>query len=523
MPSLERAYWPLVSLLLATLVAIQAASMRMEVQTFDEGFHLAAGYSYLSQGDYRMNPEHPPLSKLLAAATLVPMRPSVPTDSDAWYKRDQWEFSEQFLYRNRADPGTMLFAARLPTVALTLLLVLAVAWWTRSRYGTAAGLLATVLVGFDPNLIAHGRYITSDVIVTLFYFLAVALWISWLETGRRAPLVGASLAFGLAQVSKYSALILVPILGAIFLLHAWRTRSWNWRRVALGAACPAAAALVMIGAVYWRETGRLLTGRTSESSYVTGLQIVRDHNRMGHETYLLGEKRREGVWKYFPVAFAVKTPSATLLLALFFLVLAILKRPPPSFATLALAIAAAGYFAWCMTSRINLGIRHLLPFFPLLYVLLAAAAVRLGRARLAGVAVALAAAESLIAYPHYLAFFNMLSGGPDRGADYLLDSNLDWGQDVKHLKRYVESSGNPPLCLEYFGTANLGYYGVKAMGVPRSDPNEIAQVDCVLAISVTLLKGLYVDPGSYVWLHEKTPIAKVGWSIWVYDLRKTKR
>jgi hypothetical protein len=142
---------------------------------------------------------------------------------------------------------------------------------------------------------------------------------------------------------------------------------------------------------------------------------------------------------------------------------------------------------------------------------------------LAGVAAALAAAESLLAYPHYLAFFNTLSGGPDRGADYLLDSNLDWGQDVKHLKRYVESSGNPPLCLEYFGTANLGYYGVKAMGVPRSDPSEIAQVDCMLAISVTLLKGLYVDPGSYVWLHEKMPIAKVGWSIWVYDLRKTKR
>lgn len=523
MPSLERAYWPLVSLFLGALASIQIATMRMEVQTFDEGFHLAAGYSYLSQGDYRMNPEHPPLSKLLAAAMLAPMRPSVPTGSDAWYKRDQWEFSERFLYRNRADADGMLFAARLPTVALTLLLVLAVAWWTRSRYGSAAGLLAAALVAFDPNLIAHGRYITSDVIVTVFYFLAVAFWISWLETPRRGALLGVSAAFGLAQVSKYSALILAPVLAAIFLVHAWRTRSWSWRRAALGIACPAAAALLLIGAVYWRETGRLLTRKTNESTYLAGLRIVRDHNRMGHETYLLGEKRREGVWKYFPVAFAVKTPSATLLLAAILLLFAILKRPSPSFATLALAIAAGGYFAWCMTSRINLGIRHLLPFFPLFYVLLAAAAVRLGRMRLATVAVAFAAAESLFAYPHYLAFFNTLSGGPGRGADYLLDSNLDWGQDVKHLKRYVESRGNPPLCLEYFGTANLRYYGVNAAGVPRADPSEIAQVDCVLAISVTLLKGLYVDPGSYVWLHDKTPVAKVGWSIWVYDLRKTKR
>jgi MFS family permease len=523
MPSWKRAYWPLVSLLLTALAAIQVTTMRLEVQTFDEGFHLAAGYSYLSQGDYRMNPEHPPLAKLLAAAMLAPMRLSTPTNSDAWYTRDQWDFSERFLYQNRADPDTMLFAARLPTVVLTLLLALAVAWWTRDRYGPVAGLLATSLVVFDPNLIAHGRYVTSDVIVTLFYFLAIVLWITWLETSRRAALIGASAAFGLAQVSKYSALLLVPILAAIFLLHAWRARSWNWRRAALGLACPAAAAFLLIGAAYWRETGRLLTGRSSESTYLTGLRIVRDHNRMGHETYLLGEKRREGVWQYFPVAFAVKTPSAVLLLAVWLLLLGLRKRPSPSFATVALAIAAGGYFAGCMTSRINLGIRHLLPFFPLFYVPLAAAAVRLNRARVAALAVALAAAESLAAYPHYLPFFNALSGGPERGADYLLDSNLDWGQDLKKLKAYLAAQGNPPLCLEYFGTANLHYYGVSGTGVPRSDPQEIAQVDCVLAISVTLLKGLYVDPGSYVWLHDKTPVAKVGWSIWVYDLRKARR
>jgi 4-amino-4-deoxy-L-arabinose transferase-like glycosyltransferase len=520
MPTLERAYWLLVSLLLAALGAIQITTMRMEVQTFDEGFHLAAGYSYLSQGDYRMNPEHPPLSKLLAAAMLLPMRPSLPTDSDAWHTRDQWEFADKFLYENRAGADEMLLAARLPTVALTLLLALAVAWWTRSRYGPAAGLLAAALTAFDPNLIAHGRYVTSDVIVTLFYFLAVVLWITWLETGRRAALLGASAAFGLAQVSKFSAVILVPVLSAIFLLRAWRTRTWSWRRVALGVASPAIAALLLIGAAYWRETGRLLTRKTSESSYLTGLRIVRDHNRMGHETYLLGEKRREGVWQYFPVAMAVKTPSATLLLAALLLLFALAKRPPAYFATIAIAIAAGGYFVWAMSSRINLGLRHLLPFYPLFYVLLAAGAVRLGRARLAAAAVALAAAESLAAYPHYLAFFNVLSGGPDRGANYLLDSNLDWGQDLKKLKRYAASQGDPPLCLEYFGTANLSYYGVRAMGVPRSDANEIAQVDCMLAISVTLLKGLYVDPGSYVWLHDKTPVAKVGWSIWVYDLRK---
>ncbi len=514
--------------MLLLLGAIQIASMRLEVQTFDEGNHMAAGYSYLSQGDYRMNPEHPPLGKLLAAVPLLWFRPAVPAKSDAWFQAKQWEFSDEFLYGGNLDVDSALFAARLPAVAVTLALAFAVAWWTRRRFGPAVGLLAMGFVVFDPNLIAHGRYVTSDVIVSLFIFLPIALWLDYLESDRFRTLAGASAAFGLALASKFSALILIPILAMIYIVWAAKRRSFSIRHALISCATPVAIAALIIGAVYFRETGRLLSGKTTSSLYGVGLQVVRDHNKEGLEAYMLGERRREGVWAYFPEAFLVKTPSGVLVMMLILAMRvmrhAIRLRPrlkDVPFVWLALPFAAASYFLWCMSSGINLGVRHLLPFFPLLYVMLAAATTWLDcRRRLAIIALALVAAESLLAYPHYLAFFNGFSGGSGRGPEYLVDSNIDWGQDVKKLRTYLALIGDPPLCIDYFGTANLRYYGIKEGYLPRGKPEEIESADCVAAVSVTLLKGVYVDPKWYAWLDARTPMAKVGWSIYVYDLRR---
>jgi hypothetical protein len=515
---LDRAFWPIVAAEIVLIASLQILSMRQEVQTFDEGFHLAAGYSYLSQGDYRMNPEHPPLTKLLAALAILPMRPSTPVGTRAWFERDQWEFAEQFLYQNRVDADRMLFRARLPTVALTAMLILAVAWWTRRRWGAAAGLIAGSLCAFDPNLIAHGRYVTSDLAVALFFFLTIAFWIDWLDDRGRRSLVLASIAFGLAQASKFSALILIPVMGLLFLADCWRQRSISGRRLLLAVTAPLLGALIVLGAVYGKESIRLASGKSRESTYVAGVRNVIDHNRMGHETYLLGEKKSQGDWRYFPVALLVKSPLGTLIA--FGLAMGAIRKRSLTFTEAALGLAAAIYFGWCLTSGINLGIRHLLPFFPLAYAVCGSLLTRWPR--WATAAVLLTALESTFAYPHYLAFFNFAAGGRDRGADYLVDSNLDWGQDLKHLKTYIHEMGNPPLCLEYFGTANLAYYGVVANGVPRSDPAEIAQVNCVLAISATVFKGLYVGPGWYQWLNQHQPMAKVGGSIYLFDLRQRR-
>jgi hypothetical protein len=130
--------------------------------------------------------------------------------------------------------------------------------------------------------------------------------------------------------------------------------------------------------------------------------------------------------------------------------------------------------------------------------------------------VALAAVETLSVYPHFTAFFNRAAGGAENGPRYLLDSNLDWGQDLKNLKDYMQRQGVARVCLEYFGTADARYYGIEHS--PIADPERQAQ-SCVLAVSATPLYGLYEKPGKFAWLRRPLPAARVGYSIYVYDLR----
>ncbi|MGO9130424.1 MAG: hypothetical protein ACLQIS_11895, partial [Bryobacteraceae bacterium] len=147
-------FWAAAALLLAAMGGAQVTSALQETETWDEGIHLAAGYSYLKTGDFRLNPEHPPLFKLLCALPLVALHPKLPLEDASWTKGDQQEFSDAFMYQNRVPARKMLFVARLVTIALTLGLGLALVLWTRRKFGAVAALGALSLYAFDPNLIA---------------------------------------------------------------------------------------------------------------------------------------------------------------------------------------------------------------------------------------------------------------------------------------------------------------------------------------------------------------------------------
>jgi hypothetical protein len=251
------------------------------------------------------------------------------------------------------------------------------------------------------------------------------------------------------------------------------------------------------------------------------------HNAEGHESYLLGQQSRKGWWYYFPVAFAVKTSSVVLLLTLLSLAAFVLVPPRgESFRWIALALPMLLYFLFSMTSGINIGLRHLLPVYPFLFAIVAAAFFRLPvrpkvRSVFLGIIVLAQAMEVASIHPHYLAFFNRLSGGPLAGPYYLVDSNIDWGQDLKKLKRYMDDHHLDNVCLSYFGSGEPGYYGIVGKHLPTSeDAQGRAAMDCVAAISVTLLRDVYTVPGSYEWLRGRERVGHVGYSIWIYDLRK---
>ena len=516
------------------MAALQVDSALLESQTFDEGVHLTAGYRYWLTGRFSMNREHPPLQKLLSALPLLLLRPELP--SDPKLLDDPYEYARAFLYKGRNNAATLLFLGRLATIALTSCLVLAIAWTARRRFGAPAALLALALFALEPNIIAHGHYVTTDLAAALFFFLTVCLWLD-----PDIPPVWTGLSLGLALASKFSLVILWPLLPALYVLR-WR----GLKRLAISFGIAALTAAIVVSTIYGPETWRMIRGRNRDAqpatvagftlpphNFVSGLHTVLTHNQEGHPAYLLGELSEKGWWYYFPVAFAVKSPTALLLAAAVALAIGLWKLPSAlhrrgdSALWLGFLAPPAVYFALCITSHINIGIRHLLPVYPFLYVLSAAALVKAlpRRAAIAAASVILAiqVAEAAAIHPNYLTFFNTVSGGPKAGPNYLLDSNLDWGQDLKKVKVFMDDNHLPSVCLQYFGYAAPAYYGIKEEYLPKTwDTDERQRMNCIGAISVTLLHDLYIKKGSYEWLRARTPMGTLGNSIYLYDLRKRR-
>jgi hypothetical protein len=257
---------------------------------------------------------------------------------------------------------------------------------------------------------------------------------------------------------------------------------------------------------------------------------VADHNAGGHSSYLMGIRSDKGWWYYFPVVFAVKSTIAALAATLLLLAAALwqaARRQWISPMAMGLAIPPLLYFVFSMTSGINIGMRHILPVYPFLYVGTAALLSRLAVHRAARYAMlalaALQIAECARITPDYLAFFNELAGGPGRGPEYLVDSNIDWGQDVKKLVHWLDAHGTRRARIYYFGNAQMRYYGVDEVGYPSPlDQKGWNDVDEYCVANVTPLRGVYVPLAELAQLRLREPIAKIGWSMYVYDLRKPK-
>jgi len=564
--NVARVFWPAVACVAAVVGTLEVHSALGETQTWDEGIHISAGYAYLARGDYRWNIEHPPLVKLISALPLTGLhlfglKLDVPPPVFAGKRPDQVQFGIDFLYHNQVHADSILIAARSPNILLTLLFAVALAWWTGRRFGPAAGLLAVALCAFDPNLMAHGRYVTTDFPVTVFYFFACVLWVEYLERGTFRSLLPAAFAFTLAMVTKFSAVLLIPTLTLLYAARwAQRPREFPMRRLAIAAGTPLAMLLAAAILVYWPETVRCFTTDVPRLAdvvnrdnfvgnalwylsdtldlpahgFLTGLNAVAEHNAGGHPSYLMGLRSDKGWWYYFPVVYAVKSTMAALAATALLLLAGIWRtvrgdfrgdfRKMPIMA-IGLILAPVLYFAVSMSSGINIGMRHILPVYPFLYVGLAAmlSAPRFLRAA-APMALALAVlqiAECASIAPDYLAFFNAFAGGPGNGPLYLADSNIDWGQDVKKLLQWLEAHGTRRARVFYFGNAPLRYYGVDELGYPGPrDQKGWDEIDDYCVASVTPLMGNYVPLEALAQLRLREPIAKVGWSMYVYDLRK---
>jgi len=364
----------------------------------------------------------------------------------------------------------------------------------------------------------------------------VPSWTRWLVAGA---------VWGAALLVKFTALLLLPAFAGLALYARWRA----WRRGLAELATLLAAALLVVNlGMGFQGSGARLDGFRFGSDLAQGLQaalpgwlpvplpgdyvrgydaVMRDTEHGEFPSYLRGTWSREGWWYYEAVALLVKTPEPFVLMLLaspFFLARQRLEHRE---LVSLLAPLAAVALAMTLLNRLNIGLRYLLPVFPFLYLLLGSLFAKPGRvsAAIAALVLAYYAGTALVVHPAHLAYFNPLSGGPARGHRWLLDSNLDWGQDLYRLPAALEARGiHEPIQLLYFGHVDPRLYGLATMPLPPGP------VDGVVAVSVSYLAGFsypattadgslaVVAPDHVRWLRDRAPVARLG-SIWLYDLR----
>lgn len=555
--------------------SITISSSLQKSPTYDEPFHLFAGYSYLRWGDFRTYPEHPPLAKLLAALPLLAMNIKDPRPLSPYWdlipeNHDSgWLVAHQFIFLEN-DAETLFFYAKFPMIAIGILLGVFIYLWTKELSGFSAALSALFFYGLDPNVLAHSPLTHTDIPFTAFFFIGTYFF--WHALGRLSwsNLFLASFFFGLSAITKYSFFAIIPVWGAFGLLKIFSSEPLQctisifrkipdrWRKMTLLVGLLLSVGLtayfliwasyafrfkatagdgpLLNFSVFQAQVGFLQTWASLAiqlqlfpEAWVYGLLYVLQF--LKRPAYLLGEVSDSGFWLYFPVAFAAKTPLPTLLLlfgALGFLFFRWKERQ----AELFLLIPVIFYFALAVLSGLNIGLRHLLPVYPFLFVLIGGAAAKLwsgGAVKRWGLILLILWQlwSSLSVYPHYLAYFNELVGGPKNGYKILTDSSLDWGQDLKGLKRWMDENGVRTIQLGYFGTADPKYYGINAVYLPgsilfSSQPvGKSEEVPEYLAVSATYIYGVHSGKPLkefYKPLRFRKPIATIGHSIFIYRL-----
>jgi len=517
-PSWLRAAAPV--LLLTALILQTVGPLSLLTATSDETSHLPAGYTYVATGDLRLNPQHPPLVKMLCAVPLLALRPTLDLDDPAWTDDppDEWTFGKNFLYSNDAD--RLLFWGRIPVAVLSLVLGFFVYRWSSEMFGFPAGLVALFLYCLSPNVIAHSRLVTMDLALACFSFLCLYFFWRWCRRGNRlGDAVVAGLCLGLALASKFSAVILLPVLAVLVAAVAWSGRRSGDPSSTGRLAGAAAVMIVLAAAVVWAV---YLFPRDPTFYWDGMMQVNRDHDP-NRAYYLLGRFRVGGFWYYFLVAFLVKTPLPTL--GVVVLSAAFRSRLPSSrpLDDAFLLVPVVVFVVVTSALADNLGIRYLLPVYPLLFVFGSRVWPLFARRRAWGIAGAVLvswyAVSAVRIFPDHLAYFNEAAGGPSRGYRVLDDSNIDWGQDLKRLKTYLDEHGVDRVRLLYPWNGDPDYYGIRHVRVTPEDWYREPAPGTYAVATVWLVRGLHEAETRGVptdWLDRYEPVDRVAYSFFVY-------
>ena len=509
--------------------------------TSDEPVHVACGMEWLDKGTYQIETQHPPLARVAAALGpyLAGCRLYGPADASssrvyspgsAPGAPGMWATGLNILVRDgQYDRNLML--ARLGILPFFWLASLVVYLWARIYIGKACAVFSALAFTFLPPILGHAGLATTDMPLTATLSAAFLTTLIWLNR----PTVGNSVIWGftvgLAVLSKFSALPYLPVALAsalVWYVIAERPGFSNLFRTTGTLAVPFAIGVLTGFCIIWAGY-RFSFGHVAFTSVrlpapelFSGVQEVINHNRRGDSSYLLGQHNNSGWWYYYLVGLAVKTPLPFLGLLLY----GVIAKKPTNMRWgiyLAMAFSLAILIFSSLWSHINLGIRHILPVYSGFSIVAGFGAARLLESSrkfrvygwVLGILLSCLAATSLLAHPDYLPYFNVLADGEPEAI--LVDSDLDWGQDMKRLARRLRELGAQEVSFTPFVWTDP-----VSEGFPPIRPTDPAQPSPGWnAASLTVLKsarfGFWGNhPEVKLWMDQIAPTEKVGKGIWLW-------
>jgi tetratricopeptide (TPR) repeat protein len=526
------------------LFAIHVALIsRANTITWDEPDHIYSGYMSW-RGDFGLNPEHPPLVKFVATLPLLPMQLNVPEMQDRPYRLQAVLGGRDFIFHNDADK--IVFRAQMAASVFTLLLLLIAFLATREMFNTTAGFLALGLLLFDPTLLAHGALVTTDAAQACFLLSSIYAFYRYVQLPSTARLMITGVAVGLALASKHSAVLVFPMLLILAGIEIFRLESANSAsQLSVGKhAARYAMAMVSIGlmsvAILWAAYGFRYAARGNglqlnppmeaqlakvpspaqakilhefarfhllPESYIYGFAHVL-FSADNFNSYLFGKSYPHAVWFYFPVAILVKSSLTFLILLAISVWVVASGRLRKTHELLFLLVPPLIYLAASMKSGMNIGIRHILPVYIFLAILIAgASSVLIKNSRPWRYAVALLLLFQAIsvtrAFPNCIGYANEAFGGPKNVWRYVSDSSADWAQQLHAVKRYTDDHHLHNCWFVYFGTGviDYNYYKIPCKLLPTIESiwlgtlsDATAAIDGPVFISAVNLTGFEFGP-----------------------------
>ncbi|MBI4707936.1 MAG: glycosyltransferase family 39 protein [Candidatus Omnitrophica bacterium] len=518
--------------------------------TCDElAHHIPTGYILLTKHDYKMDTSHPPLSRYIVALPLkVFMHLSVPNDSKEWRRADRSEFGKDFFYKYNNQPQRIIFYSRLAIILVGLFCGLILFYWTKRAYSPETALFALFFYSFCPNILANTALATTDMVATCFILLSAACFWFYLRNNSLRNIIFAGISLGLAQLSKYTSVLLYPIFILVF-LFGFKEFDKNKRKVIFWQILSIfAISIIVLWAGYgfdfepilknaMRQNEKLAiiqnivlklfptasTGLLQRFDYfllnvpvplgthILGVLGILRHGYEGHGTFFLGKWSAQGNPLYFFVAFLIKTPIPAIVF-LFAGIIVCFKEKIKLAEKIILTTILVLFTAASM-NKLQLGLRYILPIYPFCFILAARSIILWKKVFFRLFMVILMfwyILANFFSWPNYLSYFNEFIDGPKNGYKYLRDSNIDWGQDLPELAKYIKDHKIKEIKLIYFGTADPSSYGIRYANFEPQD--YLFPRKAVYAISVHKLE-------SATWASSLTPTARIGYSIYVYDLR----